>query len=236
MVAEPGEPPSWPHVERHSLDIDAGAIEYWFVKAAGRPRRQRRPAVLFAHGNGELIDQWVTPLWPYGQDLDVHLVLVEYRGYGRSAGRPSEQALVADFVQVAAEVQQRHDVDPKRVLYHGRSIGGGVVCGAARRAPPAGLILESTFTDLHSIARRFGAPRILLADRFDNLAALRELRCPCLILHGDADTLIPPDHAQRLFQASTWSRLHLFPGAGHNSGIHGDWAYWDELRALLRLL
>lgn len=227
-------PPPFANLEQHWLQTPEGKVEYWFLRSEG-PGEARRPAVMFAHGNAELIDDWPEPLSRYG-DLGVHLVLPEYRGYGRSAGRPTEASLTADWLAIAEEVSAREDVDDARLLFHGRSLGGGVVCAAASQRAPAALILQSTFTTLPSVAGRFGAPQWLVPDAFDNLACVSEVHCPCLIFHGDRDALIPVDHAHTLHESGNVARLRVFPGADHNTPIDRFTSYWEDIASLLNAL
>src|SRR5262249_34014570 len=113
-----------------------GAIEVWFLPGRGVSAAAPGPAVVFAHGNAELIDDWPEFLDPY-RALGVSIVLPEYRGYGRSPGSPSEQRIIQDFVQAFDVIAARRDVDAQRIVLHGRSIGGGIVCGLARLRRPA---------------------------------------------------------------------------------------------------
>lgn len=204
-------------------------VEYWFApSAAAGPRA----TVVFAHGNGELIDDWWRALAPY-VDLGANLVLAEFRGYGRSEGTPSCAALGDDFLQIVEDLVKRGDVDAQRLVYHGRSLGGGVVCRAAASLPPAGLVLESTFTSLKAMAARFHMPASVLDEDFDNLQLAERIACPCLLFHGDQDSLVPMDHARALAAALPRAKLRIMEGAGHNSPLSVRPAYWQELGALL---
>lgn len=236
LITRPRAEPQHPRLERHYLSTSAGEIEYWFIPASEEATQgQPAPVALFAHGNGELIDDWVEPFATYGQ-LGVHLLLVEYRGYGRSPGKPSATALIDDFCHVAAWARLHPLVDSRRLIYHGRSIGGGVACGATRRLAPAALVLESTFTDLATVVERFGLPSRWLPDHYDNLDTVRSFQGPCLVFHGTADRTIPLQHGQTLSEAGLSTRFVPFKGAGHNTPLTEQVAYWDGLRWLLAAL
>ena len=125
----------------------------------------------------------------------------------------------------------RPEVDATRVVLHGRSIGGGAVCALAARRRPAALVLQSTFTSLADVTRRFLLPRFLVLDPFDNVSVLRALDVPTLVVHGRTDTLIPPAHAEALLRAAPRGRLVWFDG-GHNDTPEPG-AYWGELRRFL---
>jgi uncharacterized protein len=163
--------------------------------------------------------------------MGVSLFLPEYRGYGRSAGEPSQQALVADLRGWLQRLAQRPEIDTTRLIYHGRSIGGGVACALASLHPPQAMILQSTFTCIADVARRFGVPRALITEPFDNLTVIREARFPCLIMHGTRDRLIPFTHAERLCAACSQAEVSAYD-ADHNSPLD-PLRYWREIRTFL---
>ena len=196
------------------------------------PGQGPNPVVLFAHGNGELIEHWPDLLAPY-LELGISVLLPEYRGYGRSAGWPSAGTIGDDFQWFLRHVAQRPEVDPTRLILHGRSIGGGVVCDLARHVRPSALVLWSTFTSIDDVAKRFGVPRFLVPDHFESETALGEIRAPAFIVHGTQDMLIPVEHAHRLAAASRDSELHLYP-AGHNDCPPPASDHWLALSRFLR--
>ena len=165
--------------------------------------------------------------------LGISLVLGEYRGYGRSAGSPSERSLTDDFVALYDTVAARSDVDAQRLLFHGRSVGGGVVCAAARLRPPAALILESTFTSVADVARSLWVPGFLLRDRFDNHAALTQLRAPVLLMHGKHDQTIQLQHSHQL-AAATPNAVQIVYDCGHNDLPPSPRQYWRDIEKFLR--
>lgn len=220
-----------PRLERHWLATDEGDVEWWLLRAeTERPA----PAVFFTHGNAELIEQWPEALAGYAK-LGMHVVLPEYRGYGRSAGKPGERAIREDLVRIRDLVAARADVDATKLVYHGRSIGGGTVCQLAKERPPAALVLMSTFTSIPDIARRFFVPRGLVTEVFDNETVVRGLRdVPLLLVHGTADALIPFSHAERLARAHGDARLVREEGAEHNDCPRSWPAFYRELAPFLR--
>jgi fermentation-respiration switch protein FrsA (DUF1100 family) len=158
---------------------------------------------------------------------------MEYRGYGRSAGRPSAAAILADLARFHELLAARDEVDADRIVFHGRSLGGATLGTLAGRRPPAAVILESTFTSTADIARRYLIPPFLVRDRFDALAGVQSYEGPVLILHGRRDTLIPPYHAERLHAAARDATLVWF-ATDHNDPMpHREYhaAIGDFLRA-----
>lgn len=233
LTRTPRPPVQLARLQRYWLSTEAGPVPWWVLPAVGASSSRPRPAVLFAHGNAELIDDWADPLSRYAEG-GVHLVLPEYRGYGPSPGRPGQPAITRDILAIVDLVSQRPDVDADRIVYHGRSIGGGVVCSVADRRPPAALILQSTFTSARAMARRFGAPARLAPDPFDNVASVKRLKNkPVLLLHGERDTLIPFRHAERLHRAAPHAELHGFAQADHNTPIHTEARFWAPIERML---
>ena len=175
-------------LQRHTLDTEAGAVDMWYLPGAGAEASDPGPAVIFAHGNAELIDHWPALLEPYRR-MGVGVLLIEYRGYGRSAGSPSQRAITDDFVQGHDWLAARPEVDADRIIFHGRSIGTGVVCSLGEQRRPAALILQSPFTSIKAMAWRMGYPGFLMRDPFDNAAFVEAYDGPVLILHGRRDRI-----------------------------------------------
>ncbi|MCR9163682.1 MAG: alpha/beta hydrolase [Nannocystaceae bacterium] len=231
LSAEPDALRHFDGVQRLARTVRGGEVEAWFMPAPGASLETPSPVVLFAHGNGELIEHWPDALAPY-LELGIAVLLPEYRGYGRSAGWPSQRTIVDDCRWFLDRVQRRPEVSDRAIL-HGRSIGGGVVCALSRHVDPAALVLWSTFTSVPDVARRFGFPGFLVPDRFDNLAALRDVRAPTFIVHGRDDALIPVSHAHRLVAAAHDAELHLYD-AGHNDCPPSGPQPWLALARFLR--
>ena len=211
--------------ERLWLEAPGGRVEAWLLPAEGAGGR--RPLVLYAHGNGELIDHWLDELGPL-RSLGVSVLLVEYPGYGRSAGSPSQASITEAMVRAYDLAASRPEVDAGRIVGWGRSLGGGAVCALSRERRLAALVLESTFTSVARMARRFGLPRLLVRDPFDNEEAVRAFDGPILLVHGERDEIVAPEHARALHAAAPRSELHL-TACGHNDCPRP----WDALRRFL---
>ncbi len=226
-------PPRAPGMERWTTPVPGGVDEAFFLPGAGASAAHPEPAVIFAHGNGELADDWLTPLSAY-QRLGVSVLVPEFPGYGRSAGAPSEASLRAVFLPFYDRLRARSDVDPRRIVFHGRSIGTGVVCDLARFRRPAALLLQSAFTSLADLApRHFFVPGFLVRDRFDNLAEIRRYPGPVLLANGTRDRVVPYAEALVLLRAARDGRLLTYD-AGHND-CPPDWAaFMREVARFLR--
>jgi len=195
------------------LEIAGGSVEAWYLPPLVGARGPA-PLLLFTHGNGELIDDWPSA-FEEPRRWGLAVLLVEFPGYGRSGGAPSQPSVTA-AVLAAFDWACRHpSVDATRIIAYGRSVGGGAASVLAGKRPVAALILESTFTSVPVFARRFGAPGFLVRDRFDNLAAVRRFTRPLLILHGEHDEIIPVAQGRALHAAQPSSEFYLMP-CGHN--------------------
>ena len=111
-------------VERIWLDTVSGKVEAWFIPPVLPPGRKSAPAVIFGHGNGELIDFWPRELNSLAR-MGLGVLLVEYPGYGRSGGHPSQKSIGHVFVDAFDWLVARQDVDADRIVFFGRSLGGG---------------------------------------------------------------------------------------------------------------
>jgi fermentation-respiration switch protein FrsA (DUF1100 family) len=193
------------------LDVDGHRVEAWFLPAR---RAGRTPLILNTHGNGELIDQWAAKIAPL-RDAGIGVLLVEYPGYGRSGGSPSEKSITSTMLAAYDWAVKDPRVDAARIVAHGRSMGGGAAGQLLKHRRVAALILESTYTSLADMVTAHGVPDMLVLNRLDTIAALRDYAGPVLVLHGATDGAIPVAHAWALAQASPRSRLEI-RACGHN--------------------
>ena len=232
VVGTPAAPVmTLPGLEEMWLQTSDGKVESWFLPAAGLAPGQRAPAVIFAHGNAELIDFWPLELRRFSS-LGVGLLLVEYPGYGRSEGTPSQRSITDAFLAAYDAMVERKDVDPSRILLFGRSLGGAAVCALAARRPSAGLVLMSSFTSIRSFAGRFLIPDLLVRDRFDNLSVVRAYPNPVLVIHGRHDSIIPYSHGKRLYGAARSGDMVTYD-CGHNDCPPKWDAFWKDVEAFL---
>lgn len=208
-------------------ETEAGLVEAWLLPGDSATPEHPGPAVVFAHGNGELINIWTHEMrWYTARGYTV--LLPEYRGYGRSGGSPSQAAVLDDLLYFTDRLTALPTVDPQRIVYHGRSLGGAVVTQLAVRRPPRAMILASTFTSVRDVAGDvFGLtpPAWLVRDPFPVETVLRDYAGPVLLLHGEDDRVVPVEHARRNAAAARDARLVIYSGIDHNDmpGGHGKW-------------
>lgn len=218
-------------IETDWVETGFGRVETWYLRANGADGDRPAPALIFAHGNGELIDYWPAELAPLAA-RGIGVLLVEFPGYGRSEGAPTQERILEVFTRAYDRLAARAEVDRGRIVLMGRSLGGGAACDLALSRPSAALILLSTFTSLRSYTIRYLAPGFLMRDPFDNLAAVRRYSGPVLVVHGMYDMVAPFGHGKELSAAATRGRLIAYE-AGHND-CPPDWAaFRAELEAFL---
>lgn len=197
-------------------DIRIVTIDGLKLRAFYRPARAGLPTLIFFHGNasdlaaGEYATRGLVAQG-YG------VMLPEYRGYGGNPGSPDEQGLYRDG-EAALSWLAAKGVPSGRVVAIGNSLGSGVATEMAARHRLAGLVLISGFASLDRVALEhypFVPARLLMLDRYDNLAKLPAIACPILLLHGTADTVVSAANSEALAKAQPAARLQLVPGAGH---------------------
>ena len=233
MIAAGALPARPADAEQIWIASDDGPVEAWFLPGDGVSEASPGATVLFAHGNGELIDHWPTLLARY-RAWGMNLVLAEYRGYGRSAGSPSEEAIAADLDALVRRLRNDRRVDATRLVYHGRSLGGGAVCTLLEAHPPRALILESTFTSVTDAASdAMGIPGFLIVDKFENLEAVRGFDGALLVFHGSRDRVIPTAHGRRMAAAHPSAELVIY-NSGHNDLPPPGSDYWERIERFIR--
>ena len=200
------------YAEQIWLSTSFGRIEAWYLPAIRS--NGPSPLLVFTHGNGEVIDFWPEE-FDEPRRWGVGVLLVEFAGYGRSDGTPSEKSITEGMLAAYDWARQHKDIDAARIIPYGRSLGGGAAAILAVERPVPALILESTFSSVAAFASGFGAPAFLVRDKFDSVASLQKFKGPILILHGDRDDIVPPSHARVLAAAAGNATLASMP-CGHN--------------------
>ncbi|MEM7577234.1 MAG: alpha/beta hydrolase [Planctomycetota bacterium] len=155
------------------------------------------PVVLYSHGNGEFIEDY----FPVGlagyRAMGVSVLLVEFRGTGLSDGSPTKTTIDADHVAFFDLLAEQPEVDPDRIVLHGRSMGGGIVASLAQQRPGAALVLESTYSSIGDFAASMFIPRFIVKDNWDVSATLATYEQPVFMMHSERDEIIPFAMAQK---------------------------------------
>lgn len=210
---------------------DGQRLHGWLVPNGGANRRA--PALIYFGGNAEE----VSPLALQAVQLPgISFVVFNYRGYGLSTGEPSERALFDDALAIYDRIASLPQVDAKRIVVMGRSLGSGVATYLASRRPVAAVVLVTPYDSMAAVARThypFLLTGLLLRHTFDSVARARTIDAPMLALIAGADTIVPPERGAALARA--WrgpATPVVLPGAGHNEiSLHP--AYWKTIREFL---
>ncbi len=160
--------------------------------------------MLVAHGNGGNVTHRVDLMQDL-RNLGASVLVFDYRGYGRSAGSPSEAGVLADARAARRWLAQRAGIPEKQIVLCGESLGGGVAVDLAAADGARGLILLNTFDSIHGVAA-FHYPwipvKLLMRTRLDSVSKIAKYHGPLLQIHGTADAIVPFALAQRLFAAA----------------------------------
>jgi uncharacterized protein len=219
----------FPEIEKIWLNLSFGKVESWFLPPIGF--EGKCPVLIFAHGNAELIEHWAEFFLPLTRS-GIGVYLVEYPGYGRSEGLPSQKTIVETFTAAYDHIMNRTDVNSDSVVFFGRSIGGGAVCALAEKRIPDAMILMSTFSSVSMMARQFGVHRIFIRDLFDNLKMVESFEAPLLVIHGKHDEIIPYSHGVNLSKAAPNGQLITYD-CGHNDCPPNWRVFYNDIRAFL---
>ena len=185
--------------------------------------KSNAPALLYFHGNSSNNGD-LNELAAIFYRLEVSVLLIDYRGYGKSSPIfPSESRAYEDAVAAWQYLTQVQQIEPERIFVYGHSLGGAIAIELATRHPEmAGLITEGTFTSIIDMAKLMPGIKLfplgwLVTQRFDSIAKIKSLRVPVLIIHGTADEVIPLSMSHELYQtAPELKQLEIIEGAGHN--------------------
>lgn len=187
----------------------------------GKRETAGRRGVLFFHGNAGNISHRLQTIRIL-HDLDLDTLIIDYRGDGRSGGRPSENGLYLDAEAAYDWMCARPEADPASIAAFGRSLGGAVAVELTRRRKISALIVESAFTSTADIGREvlpFLPVRLLVTQRFDSIGKVGSLAVPKLFLHGRDDEIIPFSHGERLFAAAAAPKRFVPLAGGHNDAF-----------------
>ena len=201
---------------------DGETLVLWYADAeAGRP------TVLFLHGNaGEIADR--ADRFAYYQSRGYGVAFLSYRGYGGSTGSPTESGLLID-AKAAYDFLRAEGLPATSIILVGESLGTGPAVITAARNPVAAVVLEAPYSAAVDIARRaypWAPVGILMKDQFRSRDHIAAINAPLLILHGDADRVIPQGFGRRLFDAARDPKTFISLGpVGHEALFSPDtWA------------
>lgn len=183
------------------------------ISATHLPHPSAPYTLLVSHGNAEDLGD-IRPHLERLRATGFSVFAYDYRGYGTSAGAPSERGVYADVDAAYAHLTTQLGVPPAQIIAYGRSVGSGPAVDLAAREPIGGLVVESAFTTAFRVLTRV---TLLPFDKFDNLDKIHRVRCPVLVMHGRADEIVPFGHGEALWRAAPEpKRFFWAERAGHN--------------------
>lgn len=210
---------------------DGETLQAWWVPADGA-----RGVVLFFHGNAGNISHRLDYLQMFNR-LGYTTLIVDYRGYGKSTGTPSEEGTYRDAEAAWEYVRHARLAQPQDVVIAGESLGGAVGTWLAAKVGPRAVLLFSTFTSVNDLGAQvywFLPVRLLSRIGYNNLESLKHIRAPVFIAHSRDDDVIPYSHGKKLFEAANEPKAFLEMRGGHNDGfvfVRQEWV--AQLRSFL---
>lgn len=234
----------WPHPGPDAAQIYGGGYsEVGFASRDGTklvgvhfPRPAAARHVVYFHGNAGNAFLLARELARIGASLDASVLAVDYRGYGKSEGTPSERGVLEDGLAAFDELRRLSGADPSRIVVYGHSLGGGVAVHVAAARKPGALVLESTFAALPDAAAAhypWVPVRLLMRNRYPSKDTIRGYDGPLFQTHARADPVVPFASGKALFDAAPGAdkRFVAIDSAGHDDPLPA--ATWEELRAFL---
>jgi uncharacterized protein len=211
---------------------DGESIHGWYV-----PVPDPAGHVLFFHGNAGNISHRLDTVEILHR-MGHAVFIIDYRGYGRSSGRPSEAGTYADAAAAWTHLRETRGVDPKRIVVYGRSLGGAVAVWLAANHTPAGLIVESTFTrvaDMGAHHYPYLPARWLTRIRYDSLSRMPSVRCEVFSAHSADDEIVPLHLGKALAESARDLNAFVTLAGSHNDSFRrGGGAYYRSLDAFIR--
>jgi len=191
-------------------------LDGWFI-----PAPEKRGVILFCHGNAGNISHRLDSLLLFHR-LGFSTLIFDYRGYGRSQGRPSEEGTYLDAEAAWHYLTRERSTTPSRIILFGRSLGAAVAVHQAAVNTPGALIVESSFTSVPDIAAGlypFLPARWLSRLDYNVQQQLQRVSCPVLVVHSRDDEIIPFRHGRALYAAANEPKQFLELRGGHNDGF-----------------
>lgn len=209
---------------------DGTKLHGWYA-AHSQPKYH----VLYMHGNADYVANLGGVANRYRDALDANVLVFDYRGYGRSEGKPTEAGVIQDAAAARKWLAQRAAVPESDIILVGRSIGGGVATSIATQVTPKAIVLQNTFTslpDVAALAYPWLPVKLVMRNRFDSMSNMQESDCPVFQSHGSSDRLIPLTLANRLHESiRSQKSFFLIEGGSHND--FEPPAYFTQLRQFL---
>ena len=213
----------------------------WFVPGKKSSPDADLHTLLWFHGNAGNINHRLGNIKMLHDRVPVNVFIIDYRQFGKSEGKISEQGTYLDARAALAYLHSRKDINSEKIIFFGRSLGSAVAVELAVKEKCRALILETPFTSIKEMGKKlypFLPVSLLLRTKYDSLAKIGDIKVPVLIMHGDKDKLVPFEHGRELYEAANEPKeFYTIPGAGHNdTHIVGGEEYFDVIRNFVNKL
>jgi fermentation-respiration switch protein FrsA (DUF1100 family) len=211
---------------------DGIRLSGWFV-----PARNHKGVMLVLHGNGGNISTRLTFIDYFNRKLGLSVFIIDYRGYGKSEGRPTEMGTYLDARAAWEYLTVSRKIKPKEIIIFGRSLGGSIAAWLAKEVKARALILDSTFTSIKDIAAElypYMPVRRFFKFNYPTIDYLKDTSQPVLIIHSSEDDYIPFSHALKLYNAAKEPRQFLkIMGVHNNNYIKSEEIYLEGIKSFI---
>ncbi len=198
-----------------SLTTEDGVkLNGWFIKSSDT---NINSTLVYFHGNAGNIGDRLDKIGIFAR-LGLNVFIIDYRGYGKSQGRPSEEGAYKDALAAYDYLLRRDDIDPKKIIGYGGSLGGAIAIDLATKRPVAALIVDSSFSSAADMSKRIFPflPTAILSTKMDSLSKVKNITAPKLFIHSREDTVVPFVFGEKLYQAAAAPKEFLEIKGGHN--------------------
>jgi fermentation-respiration switch protein FrsA (DUF1100 family) len=202
----------------------------WYI-----PAPKAKFTVLFLHGNGGNIMHRLDSIQMF-YNLGLNCFVFDYRGYGKSMGKPTEQGTYLDAAAAYGWLTKEKGIKPQDIIIFGRSLGGSIAAELARKVEAGSLVLESTFTSYVSMGKKFYwymPVKWFARYKYNTLKYLGDVKCPVMVIHSPDDEIIPFEFGRQLYIAANEPKKFVEISGGHNDGFlvsselyKNEWLNW----------
>jgi fermentation-respiration switch protein FrsA (DUF1100 family) len=209
---------------------DGVKLNGWYI-----PAPNAKFTMLFLHGNGGNIAHRLDSIQLF-YNLGLNCFIFDYRGYGKSTGKPTEQGTYLDATAAYEWLTKEKGIKPRDIIIFGRSLGGSIAAELARKTETGSLILESAFTSYVAMGKKFYwymPVKWFARYRYNTLEYIRDVKCPVMVIHSPDDEIIPFEFGRQLYIAANEPKKFVEISGGHNDGFlvsaelyKSEWLNW----------
>ena len=204
---------------------DKITVTGWYI-----PAENEEGVILFCHGNAGNISHRLESISIFNS-LGLSVLIFDYRGYGRSEGKPSEKGTYLDVEAAWDHLVKTRKKSANKIILFGRSLGAAIAANIALKRKPAGLIIESSFLSVPEIGKKYYPwlpVRLLSKFDYSTISKIQSITCPKFIIHSPDDEIIPFEHGRTLFKKAVHPKEFLQIKGGHNEGFLISGALYRE--------